>query len=356
MGNSKTKSEKVDKAVCKAEKEAKKTSRKAEKKTLEEQTAQTEETQDDSAEEPEVGASDDEAESKDESKKSSTKKSAKAKQERSEWCVWIGNLPYTVTKEDIKVFFKDCGGTITRIKLPKKNGKSSGFAYVDFDTQDAVSLALAHSEQKMGKRAVLIKDAKDFNKTGAPTRTVFNSAAKEDTSKNKTKRNIGKNPPSATLFVGNLGFDVKKSDLKAIFKPFGELVGVRVATFEDNPEKCRGFGYVDFKYAGDATKALMSPDIEKIHGRRVRMEYAGETATRKGRPWEFDPKVNPNLKRQSDSTRDTYQQGDDADNDEDYESAHAAKKQRRLVTENMAETKLQGLPVQFEGQKITFGD
>ncbi|KAJ1955231.1 Nucleolar protein 13, partial [Linderina pennispora] len=97
-------------------------------------------------------------------------KAKKTKKPRSEYSVWIGNLPFSVTREDIEEFFKPCGGNITRINLPKKNNKIRGFAYVDFDTENAMTLAMAHSEQKIGRRAVLIKNASDFVKTGRPSR------------------------------------------------------------------------------------------------------------------------------------------------------------------------------------------
>ncbi|KAI9480135.1 Nucleolar protein 13 [Coemansia sp. RSA 989] len=259
--------------------------------------------------------------------------SAEPKKKRSEYGVWIGNLPYSVTKEDLTEFFKSCDGPITRINLPKKNGKTRGFAYVDFETEAALQIALSLSEQKLDGRHVLIKDANDYNKTGMPSR------ATKSESVGSKKRSA--NPPSPSLFVGNLSYETKKAELKAVFKPFGELVGVRVATFEDNPEKCKGFAYIDFKYTDDATKAMKAPQVRQIGGRKARIEYAGEDATRKGRPWEFDPVT----KNSYNSLR--------APKPEDEQ---AAKRVRKLDTDNMAETKLQGLPVAFEGQKITFGD
>ncbi|KAJ2552756.1 Nucleolar protein 13 [Coemansia sp. RSA 1933] len=270
------------------------------------------------------------------------KKEPKKKKERADWSVWIGNMPYSATRDEVMEFFKDCG-TVTRINLPKKGGKTLGFAYVDFETQDAMNLALAHSEQSMSGRAVLIKNATDFKKTGKPS-VQDPSQAAGNAKGTKRRVNVGKNPPSPTLFLGNLSFDVKRGDIKAAFGKFGDIVGVRVATFEDNPEKCRGFGYVDFKIVDDATKAIMSPDPISIYKRRVRMEYAGEEATRKGRPWEYDPKVNPALRDAEESEK----------GDKEGSDMHSQKK-RKLDTENMAETKLQGLPVQFEGEKITFG-
>ncbi|KAJ2853708.1 Nucleolar protein 13 [Coemansia erecta] len=317
-------------------------------------------------------------------KKNSDEKGVKGKlrkpKPRSPHGVWIGNLPYTVTKDDIRKFFEPCGGVITRVNLPKKDNKISGFAYVDFDSQEPVKAALKYSEKEIGGRPVLIKDASDFTKTGAPSRIIstFQESAKTSGSgaakaKGKVQKtgSHSKHPPSPTLFVRNLGFNITKSILKSIFKKYGELVGVRVATFEDNPDKCKGFAYIDFKYTGDATLALKSPDLKQIEGRRVTLEYASEDATRKGRPWEFDPKykyansINSNKpgKRARDAGGSSsqnggndYEMGDEHDSKQRDGSWDSHKKARRLQTENMAETKLQGLPVQFEGQKITFGE
>ncbi|KAJ2819567.1 hypothetical protein GGI24_004746, partial [Coemansia furcata] len=129
-------------------------------------------------------------------------------------------------------------------------------------------------------------------------------------------------------------------------------------------------------YTDDATKALKSLEVKEIGGRRTRIEYAGEDATRKGRPWEFDPKTKNSLilggNSKSGNKRARPARGDN-NNDSDNSAADNSdvddtppqfkmempptqKKSRKLKTDNMAETKLQGLPVEFEGQKITFGD
>ncbi|KAJ1722974.1 Nucleolar protein 13 [Coemansia erecta] len=322
---------------------------------------------------------------------------------RSPYSIWIGNLPYTVTKDDIRKFFEPCGGEITRVNLPKKDGKICGFAHVDFNSAEPVNLALAYSEQKLGGRAVLIKDATDFTKTGAPSRVLPlakevntpagdkaktpNAAGAESKKGKKDASSFrSKNAPSPSLFVGNLSFDVKRRDLKALFKPFGELVGVRVATFEDNPEKCKGFAYIDFKYTDNATKAMQSSELKEIAGRRTRIEYAGEEATRKGRPWEFDPRYkfaqpkhgfdrSDNGGRQNKRQR-TFNATADADGDSDGDvsmdggrkeymtrskgnpagRAGGSGSQDPDVVINNMEAKTEGYSVKFEGSKITFGD
>ncbi|KAJ2306773.1 Nucleolar protein 13 [Coemansia sp. RSA 2706] len=320
--------------------------KKREKKEAKEAKKEAKKAKRDKKKETEVGEEPAEEQNKD-SAKAQTKDpaEAKAKSQWSEFAIWIGNLSYSTTKEDIADFFQSCNGTITRINMPRKGGKSRGFAFVDFDAAAPMKAALACSEQRLFGRAVLIKSASDYNKTGTPSRAGASTPASGKAAKLKGS----KNPPSPTLFVGNLGFAVKRADLKAIFRPFGELVGVRVATFEDNQEKCKGFAYIDFKYTDDAAKAMQSPDVRTIGGRKARIEFAGEEATRKGRPWEYDPKTNGTYDSQQGGKRFSSFGGGEG-------APREPKKARKLETENMAETKLQGLPVAFEGQKITFGD
>ncbi|KAJ1961613.1 Nucleolar protein 13 [Dipsacomyces acuminosporus] len=359
----------VKRAAKKAEKEAKRAEKLA-KKDARHKARQAKALAGLPNNEPAKEGSNEESASAEKAEAGAAKKEKKEKK-RSEWAVWIGNLPYSVSRDDLAEFFKPCGGTITRINLPKKSGKICGFAYIDFDTERAMNNALIYSEQELGGRAVLIKNANDFKKTGKPSRVATKSKDADENSKqssgSKDKKDSSKDKdsdkdskksgnsakkqksdPSPCLFVGNLSFDTKKSDLKAIFRPFGDIAGVRVATFEDNPEKCKGFAYVDFVYTDDATRAMASPDTKTIGGRRVRIEYAGDYATRKGRPWEFDTHssaAKPNKR--------THKPEDESN---EPSADVQTNKSRKLNTDNMAETKLQGLAVEFEGKKITFGE
>lgn len=106
--------------------------------------------------------------------------------------VWIGNLSFRTTEERIKEFMEkgvqEMGGpegSVTRINLPKKEGKAGfsdsrgwvkrqadvdkwglangySFAYVDFVTPEAQALAVGLSEKVLEGRKLLIKLGKCF--------------------------------------------------------------------------------------------------------------------------------------------------------------------------------------------------
>lgn len=172
--------------------------------------------------------------------------------QRSNFGIWIGNLQFTTTQDDLRKFLTTQGNfkpeEITRINLPngeKRHGKqqNKGFAYIDFSTSAAVQRAIALSEQLIGGRAVLIKDANNF--AGRPDKP------REDRDASKTSSN----PPSRKIFVGNLAFDTTKQMLEEHYKPCGALSYVHIATFEDSG-KCKGYGWVEFEELESAEAAV----------------------------------------------------------------------------------------------------
>ncbi|KAL2071679.1 hypothetical protein VTL71DRAFT_12914 [Oculimacula yallundae] len=181
-------------------------------------------------------------------------------EKRSEHGVWIGNMPFFVSKDDLRTFLVEQSDLteddITRIHMPGPNDKKSanhveekkygktvhnkGFAYVDFSTAKGVEYAVELSEQLLSGRRVLIKDNKSFE--GRPEKT------KEET------RKEGK-PPSTRVFLGNLSFDTTEDSLKEHFEKCGAIASVKVATFEDTG-KCKGYAWIVFEELESAEHAV----------------------------------------------------------------------------------------------------
>ena len=170
---------------------------------------------------------------------------------RSDYGIWIGNLPWTATKLELRNFLtKDTGisdDMITRLHMPppsksamaasrqRLKPQNQGFAFVDFSTEAALSEALVLSEKLFTGRRVLIKDSKNFE--GRPEKSKDKGTA-------TSAGNTG-NPPSKRIFVGNLGFDTTREMLQEHFQRCGEVLDAFVATFEDTG-KCKGYAWVEF--------------------------------------------------------------------------------------------------------------
>lgn len=165
---------------------------------------------------------------------------------KSEFGVWVGNLSFDTTKEDLVRYIvsktEDSEPKVTeedmsRVNIPKKDGKIKGFAYIDLPSSAHVDAVVALSEGHLNGRRMLIKSASSFE--GRP------------------EKPLSKNPPSRILFVGNLSFDTTSDLLEEHFRHCGEIIKIRMATFEDSG-KCKGFAFIDFKDETGPTTALKS--------------------------------------------------------------------------------------------------
>lgn len=247
-------------------------------------------------------------------------------EKRSEHGVWIGNLAFHTSKEDLRTFLVEKSDLIeemvTRIHMPGPNDNKSankvptnkrrvdhnkGFAYVDFSTAEGVAYALELSEELLSGRRVLIKDNKSFE--GRPDKT------KEE------QRKEGK-PPSKRVFIGNLSFDVTEESLTEHFFKCGPVESIKVATFEDSG-KCKGYAWIVFEELSAAESAVRgyvmvedevsdvsdsesdSEDkprkkgkmrkhwVNKIKGRPLRMEFAEDAQVRYKKRYGKDGTKNP---------------------------------------------------------------
>ena len=208
----------------------------------------------------------------------------KKKKDENKYGVWIGNLSFDTTKDDLVRFFiaktKDnedeksrvTEQDITRLSMPRVAAKNSnamknkGFCYMFFKNVEQMKAVLELSESHLNGRNMLIKDSENYS--GRPDKDDLVA--------------MSKNPPSRILFVGNLSFDVTDDLLRKHFQHCGDIVKIRMATFEDSG-KCKGFAFIDFKNEEGSTNALKDKSCRKIAGRPLRMEYGEDRSKRQVR-------------------------------------------------------------------------
>ncbi|KAL0942686.1 RNA recognition domain-containing protein [Colletotrichum truncatum] len=207
--------------------------------------------------------SDDEKEAKKKKEKEDKEQAAK----RSEHGVWIGNLPFFITADELRKWLIANSGemiteeSITRLHMPttKQQGKekpnNKGFAYVDFNDIAPKVAAIALTEAELGHRKLLIKDATSFE--GRPKKEAEAEEGKTAAGgKAAAKEEV---PKSSKIFVGNLSFKTTDDDVYQHFEKCGQIDWVKVATFEDSG-KCKGYGWVKFREpesAGWAVKGFV---------------------------------------------------------------------------------------------------
>lgn len=74
------------------------------------------------------------------------------------YVLFVGNLPYSVTKEQLEEHFRKTGG-VKAVRIPKEKGtgKSKGFAYVEFKNRISHGIALRLHHTTLGGRKINVE-------------------------------------------------------------------------------------------------------------------------------------------------------------------------------------------------------
>ncbi len=86
----------------------------------------------------------------------------------------------------------------------------------------------------------------------------------------QTKRENKTNPPSKTLFIGNLAFEMSDADLNKLFRDIQNVVDVRVA-IDRRTGQPRGFAHADFVDVDSAIAGMAALENKEIYGRKPRV-------------------------------------------------------------------------------------
>lgn len=82
-----------------------------------------------------------------------------------------------------------------------------------------------------------------------------------------------KNPPSKTLFIGNLAFEMTDQDLNKLFRDIPNVIDVRVA-IDRRTGQPRGFAHADFTDVASAEKAAALLEGKEVYNRGLRIDYS----------------------------------------------------------------------------------
>ncbi len=82
------------------------------------------------------------------------------------------------------------------------------------------------------------------------------------------------------IYVGNLPFDARESDLRTLFADYGTLDSASVVTDRDTG-RSRGFGFVEISDGTQAARAIEKLDGHEWNGRRLTVNEAKPRAPRR---------------------------------------------------------------------------
>ncbi|NXY50651.1 NUCL protein, partial [Ceuthmochares aereus] len=167
------------------------------------------------------------------------------KKERDARTLFVKNLPYRLTEDEIREVFENA--LEVRIVM-NKEGNSKGMAYIEFKTEADANKAL---EEKKG--------------TEIDGRTMVIDFIGEKSHQEHQKGG----GESKTLIVNNLSYAASEETLQELFK---KASSIKVP--QTNQGRPKGYAFVEFATAEDAKEALNSCNNTEIEGRAIRLEFS----------------------------------------------------------------------------------
>jgi len=136
----------------------------------------------------------DEAEEKGDEKAATNAQKAKPKHPK-KFILFIGNLPYDVTKEQVGEHFKTVKDGIKDIRLSTdaKTKKGKGFAFVELLNDTAYQAALKMNKRKMGERVIRVEYTTPGKADSKNRKKFINKKTKKILGQKKQKKGKGFN-------------------------------------------------------------------------------------------------------------------------------------------------------------------
>ncbi|MCD6194861.1 RNA-binding protein [bacterium] len=74
--------------------------------------------------------------------------------------IFVGNLPWEATEEDLKKFFEPMG-EVAEAVIITRNGRSRGFGFVEMPNEEEAKKAIKElNEKELGGRKVVVNEAR----------------------------------------------------------------------------------------------------------------------------------------------------------------------------------------------------
>lgn len=94
--------------------------------------------------------------------------------------IYIGNLSWDITEDDLKSLFKACKISSIRFGTDKSTGDFKGYAHVDFEEGDSLAIALKLDQEVVRGRPVRIRCAVPRKESEAGNDTVKKASDDND--------------------------------------------------------------------------------------------------------------------------------------------------------------------------------
>ena len=184
--------------------------------------------------------------------------------------VYVGNLDFKVSDEQLEGFMGDAG-RVTNLDLARgANGYSKGFALVEYETPEEAERAIKLlNDKQLGSRPVFVREDRGEGKPGrrelAPARP--GAPQREFKDKGIAPLRVRAEDRGRLLYVGNIPWRTSWQDLKDIFREVGEVIRVDIPLGSDG--RSRGFATVLYETPEAAQEAVKKFHEFDLEGRKL---------------------------------------------------------------------------------------
>lgn len=176
--------------------------------------------------------------------------------------IFIKNLDKSIDNKVMYDTFSTFGNILSCKVAQDEEGKSRGYGFVHFETEEAAENAIAKVN------GMLLNDKQVFVGRFVPRKErekILGERAKKFTN----------------VFVKNFDEEIKEDEqLRDMFKDFGTILSAKVARDDSEAGKGKGFGFVAFETAEAAEKAVQEMNGKEINGRPLYVGRAQKKAER----------------------------------------------------------------------------
>ncbi len=167
--------------------------------------------------------------------------------------VFIKGLDYDITEDSLREEVEKLG-PVGRVNIPLTydSRRNKGFAYIEFKKQaDADKFLKLNGKEFMG-RTVLVDKAKPKSNT-----LLY------------------------TVFVKNLSFNTKKSEINEYFSKYGKIYNISLPMDTENEDRNKGYCFIEFLDEEIARKVINMTHI--INGRTLYLDIGNKNSRRNDR-------------------------------------------------------------------------
>lgn len=161
--------------------------------------------------------------------------------------VYVKNLPENIDDDDkLTKFFEEFGTVLSSRLMTDDQGKTKGFGFINFENSDDAEKACneLNGKELVTGKPLFVGRAQKKAERQAELKRQFEQLKQERVSRNR----------GVNLYVKNLDDSITDQKLMEEFSAYGEITSAKVMT--DNTGRSKGFGFVCFANADQATKAV----------------------------------------------------------------------------------------------------